>query len=170
MFSEPALSVVHPDIWQPLPARGRVLFRLSHAVGFGLLALLPGIGGGVLAHNAFNAPNWLGPLAGLVIGAAYGAWLGGRRHGYYRWKLDEEGFAVKSGKLWQSCTLVPATRVQHLDIKRGPLERGRALATLIVHTAGTRAHAVRLPCLDENDAEALRAELARRIEPERDDD
>lgn len=169
MPNEPVLSVVHPDVWQPLPVCGRVLFRLSHAIGFGITGTMTGIGLGVLA-SAFDQPIWIGPVIGIVIGVLFGAWLGGRRHGYYRWKLDDEGFAVKSGKLWQSETHVPATRVQHLDIKRGPLERSRGLATLIVHTAGTRGHALSLPCLDDGDAESLRAELARRVEPEGDDD
>ena len=164
------LSVVHPDVWQPLPARGRPLFRLSYAIGFGFAGLGIGIGAGVLAHAFFDTPVWIAPVVGIVLGALFGARLGGRRHGYYRWKLDEDGFAVRKGNLWQSETHVPATRVQHLDVKRGPLERGRDLATLVVHTAGTQQHSVSLPCLDAQDAEALRAQLARRIEPARDDD
>ena len=77
---------------------------------------------------------------------------------------------MRSGRLWQSETHVPATRVQHLDVKRGPLERGKSLATLVIHTAGTKLSAISVPCMDEGDAEALRATLAERIEPERDDD
>ncbi len=169
-MTEPALSIVHPDVWQPLPARGRGLFRLSHAIGLGLLGAGLGIAAGVLVGAFWDTPMWLGAPLGLLLGALYGAWLGGRRHGYYRWKLDDDGFAVRNGRLWQSETHVPATRVQHLDVKRGPLERGRGLATLVIHTAGTKLSAVNVPSLDEGDAEALRATLARRIEPERDDD
>lgn len=164
------LSVVHPDVWQPLPARGRPLFRLGHAIGLALPALGLGIGAGVLAHAFFDTPVWPVPVAGALGGALYGWWLGARRHASYRWKLDAEGFAVRKGRLWQSETHVPTTRVQHLDVKRGPLERRRDLATLVVHTAGTQQHSVSLPALDAGDAEALRAQLARRIEPARDDD
>lgn len=166
----PTLNVVHPDVWQPLPPRGRALFRLGHAVWLGLLAGGLGTGASVLASALSDTPFWIGPVLGLPLGALYGAWLGGRRHGYYRWKLDDDGFAVRRGRLWQSETHVPATRVQHLDVKRGPLERSRGLATLVVHTAGTRLSAVSVPCLDEADAEALRTELATRIEPAGDDD
>ena len=170
MPPEPVLSIVHPDVWQPLPARGRVLFRLAHATWLGLLGAGIGTGSGVLVGALRDMPMWAGTPLGLLLGALYGAWLGGRRHGHYRWKLDDDGFAVRSGRLWQSETHVPATRVQHLDVKRGPLERGRGLATLVIHTAGTKLSAVNVPSLDEGDAEALRATLARRIEPERDDD
>ncbi|MBE2210730.1 MAG: PH domain-containing protein [Xanthomonadaceae bacterium] len=164
------LSIVHPDVWQPLPARGRALFRLGHATWLGLTGAGVGTGIGVLAHGVFDTPIWIGPVTGLLLGALYGAWLGGRRHGYYRWKLDDEGFAVRKGRMWQSETHVPATRVQHLDVKRGPLERSRSLATLLIHTAGTRLESIRVPCLDDGDAEALRSTLAARTEPERDDD
>ena len=72
--------------------------------------------------------------------------------------------AVRRGRLWQRETRVPTTRVQHLDLKRGPMQRGRNLATLIVHTAGTRNSAVTVPNLDADDAERLRDRLARQID------
>ena len=55
--------------------------------------------------------------------------------------------------------LVPRSRVQHLDVERGPLERQFALATLVVHTAGTQTAALRLSGLDDHDAVALRDAL-----------
>lgn len=166
----PPLSIVHPDVWQPLPARGRALFRLSHALWLGLIGGSIGMGISTLLHSIFDTPIWMGPVPGLLAGAMYGAYLGGRRHGHYRWKLDDDGFAMRKGRMWQSETFVPATRVQHLDVKRGPLERGRGLATLVIHTAGTRLESIKVPCLDEGDAEALRGTLATRTEPARDDD
>lgn len=50
-------------------------------------------------------------------------------------------------------------RVQHLDIERGPIERRYGLATLVVHTAGTRLSAVRQPGFDEDSANRLRDAL-----------
>ena len=67
---------------------------------------------------------------------------GGKQYRYTFWKLDADGLAIRRGRLWQRETRVPATRVQHLDLKRGPLQRQRRLATLVVHTAGTRHSAV----------------------------
>ena len=55
--------------------------------------------------------------------------------------------------------LVPRTRVQHLDIERGPIERHYELASLVVHTAGTRQHALRIAGLPDADAVALRDAL-----------
>lgn len=157
--------------WHALPARGRALFRLSHAIGFAFPGIGVGVavavlGGAVLDMDAFRW--WLIP-AGPLLGAAFGAWLGGRRHGYYRWRLDTDGFGLRSGKLFFKDVRVPLSRVQHLDIKRGPLERNRGLSTLVIHTAGTREHAVTVPGLDEHDAEHLRDTLARHSRMDDDD-
>jgi membrane protein YdbS with pleckstrin-like domain len=54
---------------------------------------------------------------------------------------------------------VPRTRVQHLDLERGPIERRHGLATLVVHTAGTRLYALRQSGLLDADAVALRDAL-----------
>src|SRR3546814_18276177 len=66
-----------------------------------------------------------------------------------------------------SDTRVPGSRVQHLDIRRGPLERHFRLATLVIHTAGTRHSEVSLSGLDAGDAERLRDHLARQTDDDR---
>jgi membrane protein YdbS with pleckstrin-like domain len=94
-----------------------------------------------------------------LAGAVLGAWLGRLRWKRTRWKLDAIGLHVRRGLFWHTEVLVPRSRVQHLDIERGPLERQFALGTLIVHTAGTQTHALRLSGLDDADAVALRDAL-----------
>ncbi|GHA82648.1 PH domain-containing protein [Cognatilysobacter bugurensis] len=145
--------------WQPLPPRARALFVLSVAPSFAVPALAAGF---VLGHLADQ--RVLGAGIGVALGAAFGLWLGLRQFDRLQWQLDESGLAVRRGRLWQRETRVPATRVQHLDLKRGPLQRKRSLATLVVHTAGTRHGAVTVPHLDGRDAEALRERLSRQID------
>lgn len=152
--------------WQPLPARARPLF----VAGMVLRIALPlALAGGVLAAVLPVSHIWLDALALVLAGAIFGAWLGGRRFGYTRWRLDADGFAVRRGRLWQAETRVPGSRVQHLDVRRGPLQRHYRLATLVIHTAGTRHSAVAVPCLDEGDAERLRDRLAHQADDEDDD-
>ncbi|MEE7560624.1 PH domain-containing protein, partial [Xanthomonas sp. Kuri4-2] len=105
---------------------------------------------------------WLPGLA--LAGAALGAWLAVKRHRLTRWKLDAHGLTLRRGRWWQSETRVPRTRVQHLDLRRGPLERLAGLTTLVVHTAGTRLNAVAVAGLDQHDAEQLRDRLARQLD------
>ncbi|MBC7656214.1 MAG: PH domain-containing protein, partial [Frankiaceae bacterium] len=97
---------------------------------------------------------------GIVLACSgFGVWLGYRRWKFTFWKLDETGLHVKRGRLWRKEILVPRSRVQHLDIERGPIERHFGLATLTVHTAGTRLHALRQPGFLDADAVALRDAL-----------
>ena len=161
----PALATDAPPAipagWQPLSPRARGLFIVSGALAFALplllataaagFALLPA---GLAGASAFTC---------VLLGACLGGWRGNRRYRHTRWRLDADGFALRRGRMWQSETRVPGSRVQHLDLKRGPLERHYALATLVIHTAGTRHGAVSVSGLDARDAERLRDRLARQV-------
>jgi Uncharacterized conserved protein len=160
----PAIPPASPALpaadWQPLPRRGALLY----AGGTSLAFAAAGSGLGVLASQVLPLP----PAATLAIVVAamlaLGLLFGVVRHRRIAWKLDEDGFATRRGGLWRTETLVPVSRVQHLDLERGPLERRLGLATLVVHTAGTRMAAVKLPLLAAADAEVLRDRLARQTE------
>jgi membrane protein YdbS with pleckstrin-like domain len=173
MSAPPELPPVHStravfvadNGWQPLPVRGAALAALGGALGLFFPCMGVAI---VLAITTNLASPWLlAPLLALA-GAALGAWLAVRRHRTVAWKLDAGGFAVRRGRLWRSETRVPASRVQHLDLKRGPLERALKLATLVIHTAGTKMAAVSVSGLDDNDAEYLRDQLAHQIDQDGD--
>lgn len=153
------------DGWQSLPLRGAKYEALWTALGLALPAA--GLSLPLAILTSIASPLWLAPLAG-ILGAAFGARLGWKRHRRTRWKLDEDGFALQRGRLWQTDTRVPISRVQHLDLKRGPLERASQLATLVIHTAGTRMAAVSVSGLDDGDAEALRDRLARQLDQDGD--
>jgi membrane protein YdbS with pleckstrin-like domain len=157
-----------PD-WHPLPRRSRSLFLLSGAVPLALLGAGAGLPLSLVASAQIETISRIGLVVACVgtlvlAGAALGLWLGYKRYRYTFWRLDDEGLAVRRGKLWLRETRVPVTRVQHLDLKRGPLQRWRDLSTLIVHTAGTRHSAVIVPNLDAADAERLRDHLGRQID------
>lgn len=150
----------HSD-WQHLPPRGAKLAGFGNAIAVAIPCVVASVFMSRLAD--FGNPWLLGPLGGLV-GAAFGAWLGVKRHRRTLWKLDEQGFALQRGRWWQIESRVPISRVQHLDLKRGPLERAFKLATLVIHTAGTKMAAVSVSGLDGEDAERLRDRLARQLD------
>jgi membrane protein YdbS with pleckstrin-like domain len=153
--------------WQRLPARAIPLCTIDISLA---LALVFGIAGtvlGVLVIGKFVA--LASGLAGALFGAGVGMWIGFRRYRNTLWRLDEHGFAVRRGVAWRRETFVPLTRVQHLDLKHGPLQRMRRLATLVVHTAGTRHSAVAIDHLDADDAQRLRERLGRQLDHEDDE-
>lgn len=154
------------DGWQPLPPRAQWFFMLGHAA----LAALPLALAMLVLVTALGVRTPLASAsAGLVLGIAAGAWHGRKVHRSTAWRLDADGFALRRGRMWQRETRIPASRVQHLDLRHGPLERRWRLATLVVHTAGSRFSTVSVSGLDAGDAERLRDRLARQLDDDDDD-
>lgn len=149
------------DGWQPLPRRAATLKALDGAVG-GLF--LPGIPLLALWWFTQRPGGYWGAAAALLLGIALVAFISHRRTRLTYWRLDAQGLGVRRDLLWQVESRVPATRVQHLDLRRGPLQRRLKLATLVVHTAGTRMSTVSVHGLDEADAERLRDRLSHQLD------
>ena len=154
-------SQLAPPEWQPLPPRARSLFVLTDVA---VLAVGLAFVFGMAAQALDVVAPPLAAAIGVTVGIMVGAWSGARRHRRTFWLLDADGFALLRGNLWRRETRVPASRVQHLDLKHGPLERRWHLATLVIHTAGSRMSAVSVSGLDEGDAERLRDRLARQLD------
>ena len=151
------------DGWQAFPDDAAQLAMIAGTVwglGFGI-AVAAFVGWPLLRAWPILSllPSLLALLMLVLAITSAGIWLGYRRWKYSEWKLDETGMHVKRGRLWRKEILVPRSRVQHLDIERGPIERHFGLATLIVHTAGTRTHALRQAGFLDADAVALRDAL-----------
>lgn len=145
--------------WQQLPVRGARIAAVAGAIGMAVTLAVISLPLSLLL-NHWQGWLWKLPLA-LGLGAVLGAVLSWRRHRRTSWRLDEHALAVRHQYLWYNDTRVPRARVQHLDVRRGPLQRSIGLATLVVHTAGSRLDAVSLSGLELADAEALRELLAR---------
>ena len=104
-----------------------------------------GLGAAVLVLSAAGAAaSWLWPAV---------------RYRHIRYRLDAHGVTIRRGVVWRSVTSVPTSRVQHTDVVRGPVERYFDLATLVIHTAGTRDASVALSGLGHREAVALRDRL-----------
>jgi uncharacterized protein len=78
---------------------------------------------------------------------------------YWRYRVDDNGIEIWSGVIWRLAVAVPRSRVQHIDVSQGPIERSSGLATLSIHTAGTQYSKVDLPGLDHAVALAVRDAL-----------
>lgn len=164
------LPDAHGAGWQRLPPRAKRMFLLVAGLA-GLIPVLPITGVMIGALRDWPMPERLAVAAGVsLVAMAFALWLGVKRYTHTAWKLDVDGFAVRRGRLWQTHTHVPASRVQHLDLKRGPIERRYGLATLVLHTAGTRLNAVQLSGMEDADAEALRDHFSRLTDRHDDDE
>lgn len=111
----------------------------------------------------------LGASGLLVLGSAWLvvsaliAWLMYRwpplHYRYTSYTLDARGIEIRTGVYWRTVVAVPRSRVQHIDVSQGPLERSYGLGTLIIYTAGTAHSQVGLSGLDHPVALALRDHL-----------
>lgn len=92
-----------------------------------------------------------------VVFLVPGRW---RRWGY---AFTDRELHVASGWLTRRHTVVPVSRVQHIDVSQGPLERSAGVATLCLHTAGTEQNLVILPGIKRQRAEEIRDVIRSRI-------
>lgn len=74
----------------------------------------------------------------------------------WRWRIDPELLLLRWGIISHHERAIPISRLQHVDLTRGPIERLFGLTTLVVHTAGTESSSFRLPGLADVDARAVR--------------
>jgi membrane protein YdbS with pleckstrin-like domain len=69
----------------------------------------------------------------------------------------------KHGIWFRIHQLLPLSRLQHVDLHSGPIERSFGLASLLLHTAGTQHASIVVPGLDAREAGRMRDELVAMI-------
>lgn len=70
--------------------------------------------------------------------------------------LRDHDIAYRSGLFWRKTTLLLFSRVQHVEVSSGPLQRRFDLATLKFFTAGGSSVDLKIEGLMRDDAEKLR--------------
>jgi len=147
--------------FNPLDQRAIKLWRVTDLIAFGvllcvtLIGLLP-IGVKFPQFRLWLIAGWLG-LAAVFVWFSF--WRPPRVFRSWGWRIDEKVLEIRSGLLFQRTRLLPLSRLQHVDLERGPLERRFGLASLILHTAGTHAASISIPGLDAAEAARLRDHL-----------
>lgn len=147
-----------PEGPQPLDPRVILVWR----VGLALRTLL-------YAAVALGLDMWLDPpvprgiLAGavLLVGGILTLLLPPLQHRHWRYELRDRLVVLQHGVLWRTTTMVPHTRIQHVDTQRGPMERWLGLSRLVLHTAAIRGGELEVPGLLADAAEPIRDHLAR---------
>lgn len=114
---------------------------------------------GLLAQGVIAGPVLLIALA-LIIRIPM------RRYNARGYQMSADRLRVVRGVLFRADTVVPFSRVQHIDVQQGPLERFFGIATLTLHTAGNHNASVSLPGLGEPLARTLREDIRAHIRRE----
>ncbi|MGB3723965.1 MAG: PH domain-containing protein [Pacificimonas sp.] len=146
---------------EPLPTNYRTMLYVQAFLSLLMFGISAAAAIAIYRTSSLDLP--LDPMPFLAVLIAFALlraviqpW---RLHASWRFQAEDEELRLKRGVLTKVETLVPFSRVQHIDVERGPMERIFGLARLVVHTAGTRGASVTLPGLLPERAEALRREI-----------
>lgn len=151
------LTRLHPNYTHAL----RVQTTLT-AIPFLIAALVVET---ALRDQALFPPGVIaGPV--LLIALALIIRIPARRYHARGYQISADRLRVVRGLLWRSDTVVPFSRVQHIDVHQGPLDRFFGIATLTLHTAGNHNASVALPGLGEPLAREMREDIRAHIRRE----
>lgn len=95
-------------------------------------------------------------LAGLSL------WLGHRWAIALGYGVGELDLLSQTGVWWQKRTAMPYSRIQHVTLSQGPMERRYGLACIKCFSAGSGNAEIEIRGLPIDDAEALRGHLLAR--------
>jgi membrane protein YdbS with pleckstrin-like domain len=148
----------------PLDPRSIRVEQMSGLLVFSVL-LLAAIAGLVISFIAADRINWIWLTVAGGLGTAACvlllfvlAWPA-IEFRYARWTWDESGLEIHRGVLWQHRITIPISRIQHVDISQGPLQRQFGLGKVTVHTAGTQHAAIELSGIAYEAATWLREQI-----------
>ena len=94
-------------------------------------------------------------LAMLTLGTIHSI----LRYRIWRYEVREDSIYLKRGVITRINTVVPFSRLQHVDTQRAALDRLMGLSTVVIYTAGSRGADVSIPGLKPEDAERLQSSL-----------
>ena len=137
------------------------VWKIENGIGLGIL-LLAVSAGGIALWTLTEAPKamliviWL-----VVLGIFLSQLFWYPSHAYRNWSylLTDQTLELRFGVVWEKSVLIPLSRLQHVDLHRGPLEQHFGLSSLEVHTAGTQNASHKIPGLEPEIAIRLRNEL-----------
>lgn len=158
---QPGPAITTEAEFRPLDPRVIKLWRAVGSITASLLLLALLVVAFITSAIHPELSPWfflLWPLA-LVAAIWLVYWRPPRLYRSWGYRIDERVLETRSGLLFHVRRLLPLTRLQHVDLHRGPIERAYGLATLVLHTAGTQEARITIPGLDQEEATRLRDHL-----------
>jgi membrane protein YdbS with pleckstrin-like domain len=102
------------------------------------------------------------PLFGLlvfVVVLVLGLWHARLLFRSWRWALRPDDIVARYGVVWRVSRSIPRVRVQHVDVRSGPIDRALGLVEVSLHVAGSAGPVLTIPGLAPAEAETLREAL-----------
>lgn len=149
---------MRPDPSERIDSRAVTVWRIAGAATALPLAVGAGVAGGLAIAEIIPVPLGIAGVGALLLFALLDVavipkvrWL------RWRYQVSEDEIYLRHGLWIRKRTLIPMTRVQHVDTKAGPLLRAFGLSTVTVATAGGEHE---IPALSDEVADGLRDRIA----------
>ena len=157
----PLLPADAEDVPRALAPRVQTLWRVSILLQALLPSLLLGVGTWIVWRRTHLEYVSLAAAAPWLLASVLAVRLPARRYGAWRYRLAPDALRLDRGVMFRVETVVPYTRIQHVDTEQGPVERWLGLTRVVVHTASGSGDSLSIPGLLPADAALLRERLAR---------
>lgn len=103
----------------------------------------------LIDSSTSRTAHWVVFVFWLVVAAGYAAVMPRWRYRVHRWEATGRAVYTQTGWLWQERRIAPLSRVQTVDLERGPVAQLLGLASVTVTTASAagpvRIHGLDLP-------------------------
>jgi membrane protein YdbS with pleckstrin-like domain len=142
-----------------LDPHARTMWYVSEAIQMALWAIAIVAIATVLIRFTDLSTRWIVGVAAviLVAGTIETAISPGLRYRYWRYEIRSDEVDLQHGFLVRTRQLVPMSRIQHVDTRRGPLQQRFGLASVVFYTA---AGAMEIPALSQEVAADVRNRIA----------
>jgi membrane protein YdbS with pleckstrin-like domain len=154
----PAVDTAH---YHPLDPRVRYLWLIGSLIGTVFVAGLVMIPEFLYLRGSTRWPlpvPVLGLIAGVVV-LLLSIWWSVVAYKRFGFLLTENELIVRGGVVFQSRRCIPRTRIQHVDIVSGPIDRAFGLVEVNLYVAGSLGPVAQIEGLSPHVAEQLKEAL-----------
>ncbi len=123
-------------------------------------------GGWILFYLFSEArQGWIivGSLVVILLLFAISLLLVNSRYRMAGYALRAQDIMYKSGVFWHSTTIIPYSRIQHVEISQGPVQSAFGLATLRIYTAGGTRSDLTIGGLEREAATEIKEFITRKV-------
>ena len=159
-----SLATSHDDRLLPpkdhLDPRARTMWYVSESIQCAVWVIAVGAGAWALIRFTDVTTWWVVVAATVFIAGSIvetivsPAW----RYRYWRYEIREDEVDLeRTGLMVKTRQLIPMSRIQHVDTRRGPLQQRFGLSSVVFYTA---AGSMEIPALSQERAADVRDRIA----------
>jgi len=141
--------------YHPLDQAYLKVSYIGNAIFFAFLLIGPLLSIVIIDQAEFSFLKILIPSIWLAL-MIFSFWITKAGFNLKGYAIREKDILYRKGIIFRSVTAIPFNRVQHCEIKEGPIERYFGLKTLEVYTAGGESSDLSIPGLRGETAQQLK--------------